>query len=153
VGGESDFIRERFTEKDNGVMREVDFPIAERIRRHGGLLRMKVTELDEHDGLELYADGVPLTIRSRGLFVSAYRYPYLFGREAGRGSPGFSWVAESSWIVERDLISADLRIVPAGPPRDLGIDRSMILSYGQDDRSCAYTSRSTPCHPRLYTLL
>ena len=30
--------------------------------------------------------------------------------------------------------------MPAGPARDLGIDRSMILGYGQDDRVCAYTS-------------
>lgn len=31
-------------------------------------------------------------------------------------------------------------IVPAGPTRECGFDRSMILAYGQDDRICAYTS-------------
>lgn len=43
-------------------------------------------------------------------------------------------------IKEEDFQSAELEIVPAGKARDLGIDRSMILSYGQDDRICAFTS-------------
>lgn len=41
---------------------------------------------------------------------------------------------------EEDFVSAELEIVPAGKARDLGIDRSMILAYGQDDRVCAFTS-------------
>ena len=41
---------------------------------------------------------------------------------------------------EEDFLSAELEIVPAGKARDCGIDRSMILAYGQDDRVCAYTS-------------
>ena len=43
-------------------------------------------------------------------------------------------------FVERDLLSAELEIVPAGKARDMGFDRSMVLAYGQDDRVCAYTS-------------
>lgn len=43
-------------------------------------------------------------------------------------------------IEEEDLLSAEIEVVPAGPARDLGFDRSMILGYGHDDRSCAYTS-------------
>ena len=41
---------------------------------------------------------------------------------------------------EEDFLSAELEIVPAGRARECGIDRSMILSYGQDDRVCAFTS-------------
>ncbi len=41
---------------------------------------------------------------------------------------------------EEDFISAELEVVPAGKAREAGFDRSMILSYGQDDRVCAYTS-------------
>ena len=47
---------------------------------------------------------------------------------------------EAYGIEENDLESAELEIVPAGKARDLGLDRSMILGYGQDDRSCAFTS-------------
>jgi len=41
---------------------------------------------------------------------------------------------------EDDFVSAELEVVPAGAARELGFDRSMIISYGQDDRVCAYTS-------------
>ena len=41
-------------------------------------------------------------------------------------------------ILEDDFISSELEIVPAFPARDLGLDRSMIIGYGQDDRSCSY---------------
>ncbi len=47
---------------------------------------------------------------------------------------------ESMGVEEEDLLSAELEVVPAGAARDLGFDRSMVLGYGQDDRSCAYTS-------------
>ena len=43
-------------------------------------------------------------------------------------------------IAEEDFVSAEIEIVPAGPARDYGLDRSMIAGYGHDDRSCAYTS-------------
>ena len=43
-------------------------------------------------------------------------------------------------IEEADFESAELEIVPAGRAREAGFDRSMILSYGQDDRACAYPS-------------
>ena len=39
-----------------------------------------------------------------------------------------------------DFFAAELEIVPAGKLRDVGLDRSMIGGYGQDDRICAYTS-------------
>jgi aspartyl aminopeptidase len=49
-------------------------------------------------------------------------------------------LADSYGIEEDDFLSAELEIVPAGKARDLGFDRSMVLSYGQDDRICAFTS-------------
>ncbi len=49
-------------------------------------------------------------------------------------------LGERYGIEEEDLLSAELEIVPAGPARDMGLDRSMVLGYGHDDRVCAYTS-------------
>lgn len=43
-------------------------------------------------------------------------------------------------IEEEDFISGEIEVVPAGKARDFGLDRSMVMSYGQDDRVCAYTS-------------
>lgn len=41
-------------------------------------------------------------------------------------------------IEEEDLISAEIEAVPAGKARDFGLDRSMIMGYGHDDRVCAF---------------
>lgn len=43
-------------------------------------------------------------------------------------------------IEEEDFVSAEIEAVPAGKAREAGLDRSMIISYGQDDRVCAFTS-------------
>ena len=43
-------------------------------------------------------------------------------------------------IDEEDFISAEIEVVPAGPARHYGLDESMIMGYGHDDRVCAYTS-------------
>ena len=47
---------------------------------------------------------------------------------------------EKYGVEEEDFLSAELEIVPAGKARDMGLDRSMILAYGHDDRVCAYPS-------------
>lgn len=43
-------------------------------------------------------------------------------------------------VEEEDFLSAELEVVPAGKAREAGLDRSMILAYGQDDRVCAFSS-------------
>lgn len=43
-------------------------------------------------------------------------------------------------VEEEDFLSAELEVVPAGKARESGIDASMIMAYGQDDRVCAFTS-------------
>lgn len=47
---------------------------------------------------------------------------------------------ETYEIDEEDFLSAEIEVVPAGPARDYGFDRSMIMGYGHDDRVCAYPS-------------
>lgn len=49
-------------------------------------------------------------------------------------------LADKYDITEEDFLSAELEVVPAGKARNAGVDSSMILGYGQDDRVCAYTS-------------
>ncbi len=45
---------------------------------------------------------------------------------------------EKYGITESDFLSAELELVPAVKACDIGLDRSMIGAYGQDDRVCAY---------------
>ncbi len=47
---------------------------------------------------------------------------------------------EKYGIVEADLLSSELELVPAFKARSLGFDKSMVAAYGQDDKICAYTS-------------
>lgn len=49
-------------------------------------------------------------------------------------------LAEEYGVDEEDFLSAELEVVPAGKARDCGLDRSLVMGYGQDDRICAYTS-------------
>ena len=48
------------------------------------------------------------------------------------------WLNEHYGIVEADFQSAELTLVPAGPCREVGLDRSLISAYGHDDMVCAY---------------
>ena len=43
-------------------------------------------------------------------------------------------------MIEEDFLTAELEIVPAGKARDLGLDKSMIISYGHDDKVCTYAA-------------
>ncbi len=49
---------------------------------------------------------------------------------------------------EEDFLSAELEIVPAGKAREAGLDRSMILAYGQDDKVCAYAGVHALMHAK-----
>jgi len=50
---------------------------------------------------------------------------------------------EKYGIDEDDFVSAEIEVVPAGKARDAGLDRSLILAYGHDDRVCAFSSLKT----------
>ena len=65
----------------------------------------------------------------------------LKGEEKGKVKANILKLLHDKYgIVEEDLVSAELEIVPAGRARDYGLDRSMIIGYGQDDRVCSYAS-------------
>ncbi len=49
-------------------------------------------------------------------------------------------LAKEYGIDEEDFLSAEIEVVPAGEAKDYGLDRSMIMGYGHDDRVCAYPS-------------
>lgn len=49
---------------------------------------------------------------------------------------------------EEDFLSAELEIVPAGKAREAGLDRSLIMAYGQDDKVCAYAAVHALLHAK-----
>lgn len=50
------------------------------------------------------------------------------------------WLHARYGITEEDFTTAEIEVIPAEPARDMGLDRSLVAAYGQDDRVCAYTS-------------
>lgn len=61
-------------------------------------------------------------------------------------------------ITPAELASAELELVPAGPARDVGVDRALVGGYGQDDRACTYAAmrallaQKTPRHTAIVVL-
>ena len=87
-------------------------------------MEKKATEVVEGEALDILVGSKPLK-----------------GEEKDAVKAGvLKLVKEKYGMDEEDFQSAELEIVPAGKARECGIDRSMILAYGQDDRVCAYTS-------------
>ena len=65
----------------------------------------------------------------------------LKGEEKDAVSKNVIFILKEKYDVEEeDFLSAELEIVPAGEARESGLDASMIMAYGQDDRVCAFTS-------------
>lgn len=72
------------------------------------------------------------------------------GKKKGKGDSDGAPSADRSGFVaylkkkyridEDDLLSAELEIVPAGMPREVGFDRALIAGYGHDDRVCSFAA-------------
>lgn len=86
-------------------------------------------------------------IEGEALDVIVGNKPFLLGKEEESEKAkeavkqGVLDILKKTYDVEEeDFISAELEVVPAGKAREAGLDRSMILAYGQDDRVCAFSS-------------
>ncbi len=65
------------------------------------------------------------------------------------------FLASEYGISKADLVSAELSLVPAGAPRDMGFDRGLIAAYGQDDRLAGYATLKAIAeieHPEMTTM-
>jgi aspartyl aminopeptidase len=98
-----------------------------------------ITDLLPHLGKEQAKKTLEEGISGEGLNLLIGSRPD--SNEAGKGKVKdaiLNLLHEKYGVMEEDLQSADIEVVPAGRARELGLDRSMILGYGQDDRICAY---------------
>lgn len=91
----------------------------------------------EGEDLDLFVGSKPLVINSDSKAGSEGKKP----TEKDAVKKALLEILKRDYdIDEADFESAELEVVPAGKARDAGFDRSMVLSYGQDDRVCAYPS-------------
>ena len=63
-----------------------------------------------------------------------------FGSEGGPRVTFLRAMQRAYGITEADLEAAEMYLVPAMPPRDVGVDRAMVGGHGQDDRACSYAA-------------
>ena len=106
-----------------------------------------VTDLLIHLSKDQMAKKLGEAIEGENLDLLIGSQPMVFdkkSKEADKKDPVKQQVLailkEKYDIEEDDFLSAELEVVPAGAARDLGLDRSMIGSYGHDDRVCAFSS-------------
>ena len=83
----------------------------------------KAVEVVEGEQLNLLIGNIPLGEEDKGVKDNIFKI-----------------LKDKYNILEEDFNSAELQVVPAGSAKDYGLDRSMIIGYGQDDRVCAFTS-------------
>ncbi|MGN0400825.1 MAG: aminopeptidase [Acetatifactor sp.] len=102
----------------------------------GEQLEKKAEKVIEGEALDLIVGSRPIVIGEQEKETEGGR-----GKAANAVKAGILDILKKTYdIEEEDFLSAEIEVVPAGKAREAGLDRSMILAYGQDDRVCAFTS-------------
>lgn len=125
------------------------------IKNNGELIKVNIGE-NENDPIfvmpdllphlarkEQYTKTLPEAITASQMNVLFNSIPFTEEKEEIADAVKLNALAalnEKYGILEEDLLSAELQLVPANKARDGGIDKSFVIAYGQDDRVCAYTS-------------
>jgi len=95
------------------------------------LIHLSAKQLEKKASVAIEGENLDLLVGSKP----------LQGEDKDAVAAGIAKILKDTYGFEKeDLQSAELEIVPAGKARDCGLDRSMIMAYGQDDRVCSYTS-------------
>ncbi len=117
------------------------------VKKNGETVKINIGE-KEDDPVFYITDLLPHLKKDKGLQevsgeqldVVVANMSFKAGNESEKTIENLKKILKTYQIEEDDFISAEIEVVPAGKARDLGLDRSMIVGYGHDDRSCAYTS-------------
>lgn len=81
----------------------------------------------------------PSVIEGEQLNILVGSIPYKFKSEKDSIKLAIlEYLNKQYGMTEQDFVSAELQVVPAGQARDVGLDRSFIGAYSQDDRACAF---------------
>ncbi len=120
--------------------------------REDGTKEMIVVGEKQDDPVFVITDLLPHLDREKrdkpmDKFIDAEKMDLLIGNLAAEDQEkeavknGILHILKGQYNIEEDdFLSAEFEIVPAGASRECGLDRSMIIGYGQDDRVCAFTS-------------
>ncbi|NLV48639.1 MAG: aminopeptidase [Clostridiaceae bacterium] len=108
---------------------------------------LTITDLLPHLGKDQMNKKATEVITGEDLNVLIASRPYPDAKVSGRFKLALLKLLNERYeLTERDLVTAEIEIVPAGQARDVGLDKSMIGAYAQDDRVCAYTALTALTH-------
>ena len=102
-----------------------------------------ITDLLPHLGKKQMEKNASTFIDGEGLDILIGSIPYKFEGNSEKDAVKVNLlnILKNRYdILEEDFISAEIEVVPAGKARNFGLDQSMIMAYGQDDKVCAYSS-------------
>lgn len=121
------------------------------VKKNGEKINIKIGE-DENDPVFCITDLLPHLAKSQmskhvSELIEGEKLDLLVGSipdknaEKDKVKRSILKILNSKYnITEEDFLSAEIEIVPAFKPRELGLDRSMIIAYGHDDKVCGYTA-------------
>lgn len=120
------------------------------IKRDGTRIDVAIGDDDDEPVLvipDVGAEVTGLVDRIEGEDLPGESLDPIVASRPGASAAGDPYASEAARLLERqygfspdDLLSAELELVPAGRPRDVGVDRAMVGGYGQDDRAAVYTA-------------
>ncbi len=100
-----------------------------------------ITDLLPHLAQDKMQKSAAKAIEGEDLDLTIGSIPFKKDKDSSSVKENIKKILKEKYnIDEEDFVSAELEIVPEGKARELGLDRSMVLGYGHDDRVCAYTS-------------
>ncbi len=107
---------------------------------------LTITDLLPHLGQEQMGRKASDVIKAEELNVLVGSLPYPDPETSGRFKLAILQLLNERYgITEKDLMTAELELVPAYPARDVGLDASFVGAYAQDDRVCAFTALAAIC--------
>ncbi|MDI6861443.1 MAG: aminopeptidase [Caldisericia bacterium] len=119
------------------------------IKKDGGCLKIdserdgiifSITDLLPHLARKQYEKKIGEAIEGENLNVLIGSKPLKDEKEEKIKANILKYLNEKYGITEEDFISSELTLVPYGEAKEIGFDKSMILGYGHDDRSCAFSA-------------
>lgn len=105
------------------------------------LIHLASEQMEKKGAKVVEGEALDIIVGHKPLIIKPKKGEENKEKKSGAVKDNFLDILKKTYDVEEeDFLSAEIEVVPAGPARECGLDRSLILGYGHDDRVCAYPS-------------
>ena len=105
------------------------------------LIHLASEQMEKKGAKVVEGEALEIIVGHKPLIIKPKKGEENKEKKSGAVKDNFLDILKKTYDVEEeDFLSAEIEVVPAGPARECGLDRSLILGYGHDDRVCAYPS-------------